>query len=68
MALPVQRQLRKLNECHKTKNERYGSEADWYLWGKPALVELTLELYFSVLYVDEEEPVVLRGERVVDKE
>jgi len=42
----------------------------WWLslWGKPALVELTLELYFSVLYVDEEEPVVLRGERVVDKE
>ena len=34
------------------------------------MVELTLELYFSVLYVDEEaeEPVVLRGERVVDKE
>ena len=55
-----------LIECHK----KYGLEADWYLWGRPALVELTLELYFSVLYVDEEaeEPVVLRGERVVDKE
>ena len=34
------------------------------------MVELTLELYFSVLVVDEdaEWPAVLRGERVVDKE
>ena len=41
-----------------------------YLWGKLPLVELTLELYFSVLVVDEdaEWPAVLRGERVVDKE
>ena len=32
------------------------------------MVELTLEVYFSVLYVDEEadEPVDARGERVVD--
>ena len=32
------------------------------------MVELTLEVYFSVLYVDEEadEPVEARGERVVD--
>ena len=40
-----------------------------YLWGRPPLEELTLELYFSVLYVEAEEPVEpARGERVVDKE
>ena len=40
-----------------------------YLWGRPPLAELTLELYFSVLYVEAEEPVEpARGERVVDKE
>ena len=40
-----------------------------YLWGRPPLEELTLELYFSALYVDEEPewPLVVRGERPLEE-